>query len=428
MPGPLDGVSVVDFTEYVAGPYGTMMLADMGADVLKVEPINGGDHWRRHQPLVPHESRYFLGVNRGKRSIALRHDCPEGREVVERLVAAADVVVLNYRPSVARDFGLDYETLARIRPDLIYCNITAFGEAGPFAGRPGFDLLVQALAGIMDFERKVDRGVPIGITSFAPADLSTGMFVAFAVASALYRRLRTGEGQKIDASLFASALAIQYRPTLGVESLDREPRRQALETLNAAREAGTPYEGLLELRTGLGLQRAAALYYRVYQTKDSLIAVACLNNRQRRNLRDALGLEDPSIDGAVFEATPAQALEDHEAKMARFEEVFRQRTTSEWLDLLTEADVPCVPVVLTEEIFDHPQVEANDLMYSLEHPLLGEVRQPRPPIRMNNAEVGRAKVAPLFSADARDVLAALGYSDEEIRALGDRGVVVLREG
>ncbi|GBD23169.1 Acetyl-CoA:oxalate CoA-transferase [bacterium HR29] len=421
---PLEGVVVLDLTEYVAGPYGTMMLADLGADVIKVEPIEG-DHWRRQQPVVGRESRYFIGVNRGKRSIALDLEKPAGRAVFDRMVPKADVVVVNHRPSTLERLRLRYEDVARLRPDIIYCSITAFGERGPYSGRPGFDLLVQALTGMMDFERKVERGVPVGITSFAPADLSTGMYAAFAIASALYRRALTGEGQRIELSLFAVGLAIQYRPMLQLERYDREPRERMLAAVHAAREHGRTYEEMLTFRTGLGLQRATAPYYRVYQTADSLIAVACLNNRQRRKLCEVLGIDDPAVQGEVFELAAALPAEEHEAKMRRFEAAFRERTTAEWLQRLEAADVPAVPVLLTEEVFDHPQAAENDLFYTLEHPAVGPIRQPKPPVRMEPASVGAPRPAPMFSADAAAILAWAGLSEGEIAELVRGGVVRL---
>ncbi|MBE7517989.1 MAG: CoA transferase [Thermoflexaceae bacterium] len=422
MAAPLDGVVVVDFTEYVAGPYCTMMLADMGAEVLKVEPFEG-DHWRRQQPVAGRESRYYIGVNRGKKSIAMRIETPEGRAVAHDLVRRADVVVTNYRPGLPEQLGLDYATLASLRPGLIYAALSAFGPEGPYSGRPGFDLLVQAMSGIMDFERKVERGVPVGITSFAPADLSTGMFTAYAIVAALFMRERTGLGQKIDTSLFASALAIQYRPTLAIESLDREARETMLGAVEAARDSGASYEDLLQFRTGLGLGRATAMYYRVFRTKDSMVCVACLNNRQRRGLRDALGVNDPAVDGHVYELGPAATPEDHLALAASYEEAFLARTTEEWLPILAAADVPCVPVVLTEEVFDHPQVAANGLIRSMEHPVVGTIRQPGCPVWMSNAEVGRDVPAPSFSADSRETLRWLGYGEEKIANLETEGVV-----
>ena len=423
---PLHGVVVLDLTEYVAGPYATMMLADLGAEVWKIEPYEG-DHWRRQQPITGRESRYFIGVNRGKKSAAIDLEKPEGRALLDRLLPLADVLILNHRPATLRRLRLSYEDVRPLRPDLIYCSMTAFGDRGPFSERPGYDLLIQALSGMMDFERKVERGVPLGITSFAPADLSTGMYAAFAIAAALFRRALTGEGQRIELSLFASGLAIQYRPTLQVERLDAEPRRQLLEAVRAGREAGRTYEEMLSFRTGLGLQRATAHYYRVYQTADSLIAVACLNNRQRRALCRVLGIEDPAVEGPVFELGPPLSPEEHEAKMRRFEEAFRQRTTEEWLQAFEAADVPAVPVLLTEEVFDHPQVVENDLFFRLDHPVVGPILQPRPPLRISPGSAGAARPAPCFSEHVYEILGHAGLDRSEVEELARRGVVRLPE-
>jgi crotonobetainyl-CoA:carnitine CoA-transferase CaiB-like acyl-CoA transferase len=419
---PLEGIVVVDLTEYVAGPYATMMLADMGAEILKVEPFEG-DHWRRQQPVSGRESRYYIGVNRGKKSIALRLDTSAGQQVVHDLVRTADVVVVNYRPGLAEKFRVDYETLAALNPSLIYCSISAFGDRGPYSGRPGFDLLVQAMTGIMDFERKIDRGVPVGVTTFAPADLSTGMFCAYGVVSALFHREKTGLGQKIDTSLFASALAIQYRPLLSIENLDAESRALMLETVEGAREHGSSYEDMLSFRAGMGLGRAVAKYYRVYQTADALVCVACLNNRQRRNLRDALGVHDPLVDGAVFPNQPSLTAEEHEQLMIAYEQAFLTKTTGEWLKIFEAVDVPCVPVLLNEEVFDHPQVAANDLIHTFHHPVVGPIRQPGTPIRMSNAETGEHAAAPAFSANAYEILSRIGYDPGRMKELEAAGIV-----
>jgi crotonobetainyl-CoA:carnitine CoA-transferase CaiB-like acyl-CoA transferase len=422
MNGPLSGVLVADFTEYVAGPYATMMLADMGAEVVKVEPWEG-DHWRRQQPIAPHTSRYFVGVNRGKKSICARLDHPEGRKAILDLVARADVVIANYRPGIAEALGLDYESLRKLQPRLIYCAISAFGSEGPLKDRPGFDLIVQAATGLMDYERRAERGVPVGVTSFAPGDLSTGMFSAFAVVNALYQRERTGEGQRIDASLFASALAIQYRPLLLLEALDREQHELALSSLAAARENGASYKDTLTFRAALGLARPTTLYYRVYQTRDSLIAVACLNNRQRRGLCAVLGVDDAGVQGDIFQPPVEVDADEHEARVQEYEARFRERPAADWLAALDEAGVPCVPVVMNEEVFDHPHVVAAGLMLELEHPQLGTIRQPGSPLRMSGADTGEATPAPLLGEHSVEMLRRLGYDDERIEALVAGGAI-----
>ena len=232
MEGVLKGVRVLDFSEYIAGPFAGELLADLGADVIKVEPPMG-DFWRHTTPVAPGESRGFMGVNKGKRGISLDLKHPSARAILERAVRSADVVLTNYRPGVAARLGVDYEALAAINPRIIYCENTAFGTRGPYSERAGFDLVSQAMTGIMAFEGA--GGLPHPIITTSPTDLAAGMFMAYAVAAALYQRELTGRGQRIETSLFAAGLAIQYRPMFSIERLDRTPRERLLATVARAR-------------------------------------------------------------------------------------------------------------------------------------------------------------------------------------------------
>ena len=421
-PGALDGVRVVDFTEYIAGPYGTMMLADMGAEVLKVEPISG-DHWRHQGPVAPDESRPFLGLNRGKRSVALNVWDGRGRELAHRLVATADVVVLNYRPGVAEQLGLDYETLRGVQPQIVYADITAFGHNGPYSHRGGFDLLSQASAGMMAYEGRITDGAPTGIRTFAPSDLVSGMYTAFAVVSALYRRTETGRGQAIATSLFASALSVQYRPLSQVERHDVTERAAFLALVDNARADGATYEQIAALRQRALGRPMLQNYYRVYPTQDGLVAVACLNNRLRRALRDAVGVEDPSIEGAVYDPSGATAEQVTAVKEA-MEAGFRERSSGEWLELLDSLGVPAAPFNLTEELYDDPHVVANDLIPRYEHRTLGTIRTARSPVEMSESSSASPRAAPVLGSDTASVLAAIGVSQAEQDALEADGVIV----
>jgi len=426
MPGALDGIRVVDFTEYIAGPYCTMMLADMGADVVKVERPEG-DAWRHTAPLAPYESRGFLGVNRGKRSIALDLDRAEGREIATKLAAGADVVVANYRPGVAERLGLDYATLSAMNPKLVYCENSAFGRAGPYAGRAGFDILSQAATGMVLYENKIDHGIPSYITTIAVADLTTGMFTAYSVVSALYARVESGRGQRIETSLFASGVAAQYRPLLSVEEQDRPVREGFLQELAQARQRGIRYEEAAKLRAQYVAGRGRNNYYRIYETRDGLIAVACLNNAQRRRLRDALGIDDPTVDGMSYDWFSDAVRETHRNTVGVFESTMRDRSTDEWLQLLDAADVPCSPVHFPEEIYDNEHVRANGLMIDLEHEVLGALRMPSTPVRMSGTPAGSALPPPALGAHGPAVLRELGYDDAAIARLLDEGVVTTRE-
>jgi crotonobetainyl-CoA:carnitine CoA-transferase CaiB-like acyl-CoA transferase len=426
MAHPLDGIKVVDFTEYIAGPYCTMMLADMGASVIKVERPHG-DAWRHTAPVAPYEGRGYLGVNRNKRSIALDLDRDEARAIARKLTAGADVVTLNYRPGVAERLGLDYDALSKDNPGLVYAENSAFGRTGPYAGRPGFDILSQAATGMISYENKLERGLPSYIATLAVADLTTGMFMAFAIVNALYARVTSGRGQRIDTSLFASGMAAQYRPLMSVDATDKPVRDGFLAELAARRETGTTFEETMELRKQYVAPRGRNNYYRTYETKDGLIAIACLHNGQRRALRDVIGFDDPTVDGMGYDWFSEAVRKVHRGLTDVMESAFRGRTSADWIAALDAADVPCGPVNLTEEIFDHPHVRANGLMLELEHGVLGTLRMPASPITMSGTPPVAPSAPPALGAHGRDILREHGYDDAAIDRLMDDGIVTTRE-
>lgn len=421
MDGVLKGIRVLDFSEYIAGPYAGELLADLGAEVIKVEPPLG-DFWRHTTPVAPAESRGFMGVNKGKRSISLDLKHPDTREVLERMVRSADVFLANYRPGVAARLGVDYETLSAINPRLIYCENTAFGKRGPYSERAGFDLVSQAMTGIMAFEGA--GGLPHPIITTSPTDLAAGIFMAYAVAAALYQRERSGRGQQIETSLFAAGIAIQYRPMFSIERIDRAPRQRLLETVARARAAGKRVDEVLgeqSSRTDVVMRRNNP-YYRVFETKDSYIALACLNNRLRRAAARVLEVEDPRVEGDEFDVDllgPDESMVLRELIAA----TFTNRTTDEWVELFDAAGVPCGPVRLTAELFDDPQVVADELLVELDHPIMGPVKMANSPLKMSGGETGSRLPSPALGQHTRELLGELGYTAGEIAALEASGAV-----
>ena len=413
-------MKVLDFSEYIAGPLAGQLLADLGADVTKVEPPHG-DFWRHTAPVAPFESRGFMGVNKGKRSISLDLKHPGAKEVLHRLVRNADVVIANYRPGVAARIGVDYEALNAINPRIIYCENTAFGAKGPYADRAGFDLVSQAMTGIMSFEGA--GGLPHPIITTSPTDLAAGFFMACGVAAALYRRERTGLGQRLETCLFASGPAIQYRPIFSIENIDRGPREELLASFARAREEGRRAEDVIKDHPSRhDALRRANPYYKVYETRDSYIALACLNNRLRRAAAAVLGVDDPRVEGDEFNVETLGA--DETLVLSELiKAIFTNKTTDEWVAEFDAAGVPCGAVRMTAELFDDPQVVEGDLIVELEHALLGPVKMANSPLRMSAGETGSRMASPVLGQHTREVLAEAGYTAEEITVLESSRVV-----
>lgn len=419
-PGPLEGVRVLEFSEIIAAPFCGMLLADMGADVIKVEPP-GGEPWRGAQPLGLKESRWFISLNRGKRDITLDLQQPEGREIAWKLADRADVVIVNYRPDVSEKLGIDEPTLRPRNPRLIYCDNTAFGRRGPWAHRPGYDIIAQAVTGLMTLEGKSQNGVP-QVNTLPAADYSTGLAMAWGICAALYVRERTGVGQRIDTTLLGSALAVQTSRFLSVEAVDGEARANALAQLHALRDKGAGYEAQLEVvknvRPVLG-----NIYYRCYQTADGFLAVGALSTPLRRKVLDVLGMEDRRLGKPPPDASDPEEVRYGEELVRRAEDTLRQRTTADWLERFDRAGVPAGPVMFTEQLFEDPQVLANDLVAQVEHPLLGSVRMVGTPIQMTETPLRVRGCSPLLGQHNEEILAELGYGPEEIDRLRDQGVL-----
>ena len=420
MPGPLDGVKILEFTEIIAGPFGGMLLSDMGADVIKVEPP-WGEPWRFAREFIPTESGTYISLNRGKRSLPLDLTKPEARAIVRRMVPDVDVVLINARPDVPYNLGIDYESLSAINPRLIYCENTAYGRKGPDSYRPGYDIVVQAMTGLMASEGKIQDGVPQQITSTAIADFATGLSIAWSVCAALYHRERTGQGQKIEASLLGSALAVQGGRFLSIAAVDEEPRAEFLESIDAMRQAGVPYEAMQEYYREQSLFRRGNVYYRSYQAKDGIVTVGCLSDTLRKKMADAVGLHDIRFEPG-YDPTSEETMQFNERLLKKAQGIFEQKTVAEWLAILDEAGVPAGPLRFVEELATDEQVIANDLVVELEHSLAGKVTMVGPPFSMSASPLEARRASPALGEHTDEVLAELGYDAEQVQRLRDEGV------
>jgi len=428
MAGALDGIRVLEFSLIVAGPMCGLVLADMGADVIKVEPP-GGEPQRKNRSVVPGESKLFQAFNHGKRDLVVDLGRPEGREIIHRLMPTIDVVIVNYRYGVATQLGIDYETLRGIRPDVIYVESTGWGSRGPLAQRGCSDVVAQAYSGLMAADGKLEEdGAPAQVTATAVADYMTALASATAICGALFHRGRTGEGQKISTSLLRSAVWGQ------AHTVNREPVTDSMfsdvtvQKMNEIRASGGSYSDLIKMREGersMGAQ--FALYYSGYQAKDGGLILGALTPANRDAFRRALELEGEDSDDPDYDALDPENVR----KGDEFKEIIRQkmrtRTVAEWLDIFDAQGAPVAPVNFPEELRDDPQVRAEGLFVDLVHEVTGEQSVVAPVFEMSATPTQVTRPAPPLGRDTREILLEGGWSAEEVEQLVGGGVVYARD-
>ena len=427
MPGPLDGIRVLELTQIIAGPMCGVMLSDFGADVIKIESPQG-DGTRVIGQFAPNESKGYHVFNRGKRGIVLNLQSESGRSVLHRLIRDFDVFLINARPGVAQRLGVDYETLSGHNERLIYLDNTAFGPEGPSADRAGADIIAQAYSGLMVGDGKMDpQGNPTLITATTPADFGAAFNGAAAVCAALFHRERSGRGQLIETSLLGAALTMQNYIASRQPVSDAilvQPSRDAMQEV---RERGGSYRELLEARSGLRSVTGSAylLYYGGYQTADGAIMLGCVTPPNRQQVRDALGLSeaDDATDAPGFNALDPESAAIVEHAQRTIADRFRSNTTAYWMARLDAAGAPASEVNTPEDILDDPQVQAIGARLELEHPLTGEETLIGPTIRMSDSPVESQGPSPVLDADTDDVLREHGYGDDQIAELRASGAV-----
>ncbi len=424
MPGPLDGIKVLEVCQIIAGPYCGTALADLGADVVKLEPPYG-EGARRIGQFAPNESKAFHSLSRGKRGMVIDLASPDGRAVVHRLIRDFDVFITNPRPGVTKRLAIDYDNLRRHRPDLIYLETTGFGVAGPSAERAGSDIVVQAYSGLLAGDMKVGPdGAPEHVTATAPADYVAALGGAMGVCAALYHRNLTGQGQFISTSLLAAGLTLQASWVSQVPVSDAilvEPLR---ETLAEMRAQGSSYAEMNAARRDLPRQgKAFRLYYCGYRVQDGAIILGALTPRNRDQIRRALGITDDPTDGDDFNAIAPQSDSVVAELKQRITNTLLSGTMDEWIARLDAEGAPASKVNWPEEIADDPQVEAMRLMRDIEHPLTGPERHVGPLVEMTATPTGAERSSPPLDADTDEILREHGFGDDEIAELRASGTI-----
>jgi crotonobetainyl-CoA:carnitine CoA-transferase CaiB-like acyl-CoA transferase len=400
--GPLGGLRVLDYGQYVAAPFGTMLLADLGADVVKVEPPTG-DQWRHYEPFAPGESRYFYALNRNKRSVAIDLKTEDGRAKSRELIRTADALVQNCLPERAKRFDLDRETVREINPRCVWVSISAFGSEGPDAQRPAYDLIAQALSGLLMADTRPDDTVPRRMGGLAVADFTCGLLAAIAVLAGLAAR-EDDRSHGIEVSLLGAALAVQAQRFVSVEAMDRSTRAERL-------ELGPPFatpEDLASLADRIVRLDELEPYYRTYRCADGFLALACLNTRHRLEVCAVLGLNDP------WAANPQGAPEDEEERQRRLaharevEDAFEARPVAEWVETLGARSVPASEVRFLDLLYEDGQVEANGLLQTVNQPAVGDVRLLGNVFKVDGVAAPAARGAPGLGEHAPELLETEG--------------------
>jgi len=398
--GPLSHIRVLELSRVLAGPWSAQTLADLGADVIKVERPGAGDDTRAWgPPWAGDQSAYFLSTNRGKRSITIDFERPEGQELVRKLAAQADVVIENFKVGGLVKYGLDYDSLKAVNPRLVYCSITGFGQTGPYRNRAGYDFMIQGMGGLMSITGQPDGepgGGPVKV-GVAVTDIFTGLYATIGIMGALAHRDRTGEGQQVDLALLDVQVAVLANQAMNCLVGGKAPQR-------------------------LGNAHPNIVPYQAFATRDGYIILAVGNDGQFAKFCTVAGRPDLARDER-YATNPARVANRKEL-VALLEELIRTRDSQDWLGALEQVGVPCGPINDLAAVFEDPQVKARNIHQDLPHPTQGSVPTVASPIRYSGTPLVHDTAPPTLGQHTDTVLAeSLGLGEADIAALREKGVI-----
>jgi crotonobetainyl-CoA:carnitine CoA-transferase CaiB-like acyl-CoA transferase len=412
MVGPFERLKVVEFGRFIAVPFCAQLLADGGADVVKVEPITG-DESRRNGQIIEGEGRQFLNKNRGKRSLSVSLSDERAREAVKTLTHRADIVLANFRPGLAEGFGLDYDSVAAANPRVIYAENTGYGHKGPLANAPGIDVVLQAYSGIAQFH--ADGPVP---QPNPLVDYSAALLMAWGVSTALYHRERSGSGQKLDIALLQAALVLQNNTLNHIDAVD-SGRVEFVEYLKTAFAEGASWADVIERRASAGLYALMRAYYGFHRTSDGTIAIGGGSLAIRQRIMKVLAIEDRWVTEPGWLPEDSRAHADE--VLAQVSSALAREPTVHWMARFQEAGVPVAPVRMPEQLIDDEQAWANDYFVRLEHELLGGYTVTAPPVQFSETPLTANEPSPVLGKHTREILREAGLDAAAIDALVETG-------
>lgn len=394
MTGMLSDIKILDLTTFLSGPYCTMILSDMGAQVVKVETPLKGCATRKNPPYINGESAYFMSLNRGKKGLTLNLKHEQGKKIFLQLVAQSDVLVENFRPGVMKRLGFDYETISRVNPKIIYASISGFGSTGPDREKGAYDMVIQGYGGIMSITG-YPGAEPVRV-GYSIADLAAGIYAALAIAGALHARERLQRGQHLDLSMFDCQVALM---------------ENAIARYFATGSVPEP----------LGSRHPSIAPFQAFKSKTGYFTVTASTDEQFSNLCDAMGLEEAKKDKR-FGSKP-ERVKNVDAVAETLGKVFAEQSKEHWIALLEKRGVPCGPINNVKEVVESAQVKARGMIVELDHPKAGKIKAVNSPIKASLTPATAQGPPPLLGQDTTGILSQLGYSREEIDSLYAEGVL-----
>lgn len=386
---PLEGIKVLDLSRVLAGPFATMVLGDLGAEIIKIEIPDVGDDSRSFGPFIKKESAYFMSINRNKKSMTLNLKKPEGVDILKKLVRKADVIVENYRPGTMEKLGIGYNVLKEINPRIIYAACSGFGHTGPYSQRPAYDVIVQGMGGIMSITGQ--PGGPPTRVGASIGDITAALFTAIGVLAALNVREKTGKGQKVDVAMLDCQVAILENAISRYFVSGKSP-----EPIGNRHPSITPFSS--------------------FKTKDGFVIIAIGNDNLWAKFCSVVERTE-LIDDTRFKTNPDRTKYWNELEPI-LNEIFSEKTTDEWLEVLEKAGIPCGPINDVERVVKDPQIKAREMLVELEHPVAGKMKVPGIPVKFSETPGQIENPAPLLGQHTEEILAGmLGFSDNEIENL-----------